>query len=230
MVAIGQCQCMPTCRLPPLKGLPFCKKHMNYCPRKAPLTGSEPKYNPKRYNKTRRIRESHNCFAYAFNHMDIPPKSECNEQRCTTPFHQPGRKSGFPKWGKVKGKRCPDLLARLFADVPGLKRTTFTRKCPKGSYKVLPVTDYNNDYHFYQQNSDGIWSHKPGATAVTRLDATGRLIYDPSLASRDYRDKGSDLNYKYACDFVCVPRRKHTFKRGGKHNRVSSKKRDHLPH
>ena len=215
MAPIARCQCLPSCKNPPLDGKPFCKIHMKSCPRKAPLSGSEVYYNPDRYNKTRRIRESHNCFAYAFNHLEIPPESECNENRCTTPFHQPGRKSGFPKWAKVNGKRCPDLLARLFADVPGLKRTTFTRKCPKGYYKVQPVTDDANDYHFYMQNADGYWSHKPGATAVTRFDATGRPIYDPQLASRDYRHRGSDLNYKHACDFICVPRSKHKFKRGG---------------
>lgn len=216
MVVHEQCQCMPSCHGVPLPGQPFCKKHMHYCPRKAPLTGNEPLYNPDIYNRTRRIRDSHNCFAYAFNHIEVPPETECNETTCITPFHQPGRKSGFPKWSKVKGKRCPDLMARLYADVPGLTRSTFTRKCPKGSSKIALVVDPQEDYHFYRQDKDGFWSHKPGGTAVKRTDATGRIIYDPALASRNYTRRNNRLNYKEFCGYLCAPRRKHTFKRGGK--------------
>ena len=35
-----------------------------------------------------------------------------------------------------------------------------------GEYAVLLVVDPNNDYHWYRQDSDGTWSHKPGATKV----------------------------------------------------------------
>lgn len=215
MKAEARCQCVPSCRLPPLPGMPFCRKHIKYCPRKAPLSGSEILYDPNRYNKTRRICRSHNCFAYAFDHIEVPPETECNNNICTTQFHQPGRQSGFPKWHHVKGKRCPDILARLYADVPGIKQTTFTRKCPKNMYKIIPVVDENEDYHFYKQDKDGFWSHKPGSTNVRRTDATGRLIYDPVLASRNYTQKGSRLNYKYTCPYLCIPRTRHTFKRGG---------------
>lgn len=210
-----RCQCMASCKGAPLPGLPFCKKHLFKCPRVSPLSGSEPEYKPEIYNKTRRVRDSHNCFAYAFNHLEIPPESECNEKACSTPFHQPGRRAGFPKWHEIKGKRCPDLLARILAEVPGAKPTTFTRKCPRNSYKIAYVTSPKEDYHFYRKDKGRWWSHKPGSTDVKQTDATGRLIYDPELASRDYRDKHGRLNYSSFCGYLCIPRRTHKFKRGG---------------
>jgi hypothetical protein len=226
----GKCQCTPSCRRKPLPGSPFCKVHSRFCPRKSPLTGFEPVYQPLKYNGTRRIRDSHNCFAYAFDHVELPPESECNETQCSTPFHQPGRKSGYPKWHKTRGKRCPDLLARLRADIPGIRTAKFEEKCPTGTSKIALVIApdkcgngvtrrrkckslKNGDYHFYRQDSNGMWSHKPGSTAVTPLDATGRPIYDPAIASRDY---GSRLNYKYFCSYLCAPKKKLTFKRGGR--------------
>lgn len=211
---VVQCQCSSSCKNPALDNLPFCKKHLYYCPRKAPLSGSEPDFNPPRYNKYRGIKESHNCFAYAFNYLNLPKNKNCTRNSCSIPFPQPGRASGYPKWSKVKGKRCPDLLARLMGDVPGLKLSTFEGKCPAGSYKIAPVTDEDEDYHFYRQDSNGFWSHKPGSTNVTHLDATGRQIYDPKLAVRQYSNSG--LNYDKFCGYLCVPaNKKHHFKRGG---------------
>lgn len=227
---VAKCQCTPTCRRKPAAGSPFCKLHSRFCPRKSPMTGAEPAYEPLKYNGTRRIRESHNCFAYAFDHVEVPPESECNESECTTQFHQPGRKSGYPKWSKTRGKRCPDLLARLRADIPGIRAAKFDERCPAGTSKIALVVApdkrkcsrrrqdscpslKNGDYHFYRQDATGMWSHKPGGTAVTALDATGRPIYDPAIASRDY---GSRLNYKYFCSYLCAPKhRRLTFKRGG---------------
>lgn len=224
MTARARCQCMSTCMAPPLMGLPFCKNHMNKCPRISPSSESDPVYNPLTYNTTKRIRRSHNCFAYAFNHMDIPPESDCNESGCNMPFHQPGRKSGFPTWDSVKGQRCPDILARIMADVPGVTRSTFTQKCPKGSSKIAYVTAPYRDYHFYRKDKGRLWSHKPGASHVTQVDALGHLIYDPKLAARDYSKTDGLLNYSNFCGYVCAPRQKHKFKRGGSSTRKKAKK------
>ena len=219
----ARCQCMASCKNPPLDNSPFCAEHIKFCPRRAPLSGSEPDFNPARYNKHKGIKEAHNCFAYAFDYLKLPKTAKCTRNSCPIPFPQPGRASGYPKWSKVKGKRCPDLLARLMGDVPGIKLSTFEAKCPDGMYKISPVADEDEDYHFYRQDSNGFWSHKPGATDVTHLDATKRPIYDPRLASRNYLDSG--LNYDRFCAYMCVPAtRKHRFKRGGK--RSDSKRSD----
>jgi hypothetical protein len=190
---------------------------------KAPLSGYEPVYDPSRYNGKFPVKDSHNCFAYAFNVMDMPPPELCNEKECNVPFHQPGRKSGYPRWSEVPDKRCPDLIGRLKGDVPGLTLSSFTRRCPRGTRKIAVVVDPDDDYHFYRQDkprkgSGGVslWSHKPGGTNVTDLDASGRPIYNPELADRDYSKKGSHLNYTHFCSFMCVPHKKsHRFKRGG---------------
>ena len=60
--------------------------------------------------------------------------------------------------------------------------------CPTGTYKVALVVS-DNDYHWYRQDSDGFWSHKPGRTEVTRKDSGEELIIDPQIADRgDYYD------------------------------------------
>lgn len=53
-----------------------------------------------------------------------------------------------------------------------------------GAYKVALVIAPNLDYHWYRQDSDGLWSHKPGTTPVTRLDNSNNLIIDPQTANR----------------------------------------------
>ena len=220
-----RCQCDPLCQLVPESGKPFCKQHMVYCPNRAPLSGSEPFYGSEKYNNTIEMQDSHNCFAYAVDYVDIPDKSKCNKKGCDVPFHQPGRKSGYPKWSKVNGKRCPDLIGRLKGDIPSMYRTNFTKRCKRGFNKIALVVDPKSDYHFYRQDSDGMWSHKPGGTKVTRLDASKQPIYNPELADRDYT-KDSGLNYKEFCSFVCVPKRTQRLKRGG--SRSSTKRRHRL--
>ena len=36
------------------------------------------------------------------------------------------------------------------------------------------VVDRGNTFHFYRQNKDGTWSHKPGVLPVTNKDASGK--------------------------------------------------------
>jgi hypothetical protein len=238
----AQCQCDISCKGTPLPGSAFCKKHFKRCPIKSPLSGYEPDFNPDKYNRTRKMRESHNCFAYAFDHVEKPGDSECNEEECNVAFHQPGRKSGFPKWSEARGKRCPDIFARLRADAGKISSSSFTHKCPTGTSKIALVvapdlcgneetktapckSSKTGDYHFYRQDSNGWWSHKPGGTDVTNKDSEGRPIWNPELAGRDYRTLPEDtLNYKYFCNYMCVPRKtKFVFKRGGKLNRKTYK-------
>jgi hypothetical protein len=110
-------------------------------------------------------------------------------------------------------------------DVPGSKLTTFEAKCPAGKRKIALVADEDEDYHFYRQDSNGYWSHKPGATDVTHIDATGRPIYDPQIASKLYPDSG--LHYDQFCGYMCAPKHKKLhFKRGGHTKKRKSKRRN----
>jgi len=74
--------------------------------------------------------------------------------------------------------------------------------------KIALVVHPGEDYHFYREDDDGLWSHKDGSNPVKRYDADGNLIWNPRTAARDYRKNGSYLNYKDFCGFWCVPRRR----------------------
>jgi hypothetical protein len=195
-----RCQCTTSCRRRSLPGSAFCDIHANGCPRVSPLTGYEPPSEYDKYNKDPNIRESHNCFAFAFGMYD--PKANAEDS-----FHQPGVFAGFPSFRKTRRKTCPDMLARLFGDMPSLKMSSFSEKCPAGTSKIALGVDARSDYHFWRQRAgDGYWDHKPGSTPVISKDAFDRPIYDPALASRNYTKKGSRLNYNRFCGYLCAPR------------------------
>lgn len=118
------------------------------------------------------------------------------------------------------------MVGRLLGDNPTMKLSSFTGKCPARTSKIALVVDADEDYHFFRQDSNGMWSHKPGGTPVTNVDADGRLIYDPKLANRNYDKKGSKLNYDIFCSYMCVPRdRPLSLKVGGAKRRFLTRKR-----
>lgn len=48
------------------------------------------------------------------------------------------------------------------------------------------------DYHWYRQNPDGTWSHKPGKTEVRDWDYDGNPILDPEHSNRRSATEISD--------------------------------------
>jgi hypothetical protein len=226
-----RCQYDLSCTNPTLIGKsPFCKVHAKqgpFCSRTGqkmckgrPLSGWEPNYMPSFFNGIKNIQYNHNCFAYAFDVLDPPSEKECIQKdgTCIRPFHQPGYASGKGKIGDKK--YCPEFLVRLKGDMPDIDEIEFTDPCKQGFSKIAIVIDPNNDYHFYRQDSNGLWSHKPGGQAVTNLDASNKLIFNPELCNRDYRKPGDNdptqLNYSIFCSFLQVPRNKRVHaKRGG---------------
>lgn len=215
-----RCQCDPNCNLPPLEKSAFCIKHQQ-CANFSPLTGYEPSFEPAIWN-TPKVKPTHNCFAYAYQFLDIPSTEKCTNESCPLAFPQPGRASGYPKWSKVKGKRCPDIIARALGDVPGSIRTTFKNKCPKGMRKIAFIADPKEDYHVLRQDKTGKWSHKPGGTEVKDVDASGRPIVNPELANFYYPDSG--LDYTKFCSFLCIPAtKKFKLKRTGGKRRTKKR-------
>lgn len=206
----------------------MCSYHLKAgCPRKSPLSGFEPKYEPDRWNARRSIRETHNCFAYAMNIHDPKQVKDCEKSKnCDVPFHQPGSASGHNRFKSERDKTCSEMVARILGDNPSIRITTFGAKCPAGSSKAAIVVDPKEDYHFFRQDTNGYWSHKPGGTAVTNKDSSGRPIYDPQLANRDYRATGGRLNYNKFCSYFCVPRlRELHLKVGGRRYMLTKKNR-----
>ena len=111
------------------------------------------------------------------------------------------------------------MVARILGDNPTMRIVRFQQKCPAHTSKIAIVVDKDEDYHFYRQDSNGMWSHKPGGTAVTDKDADGRPIYDPKLTNRNYDGKGSKLNYDIFCSYFCVPRDRPLYLKIGGHRR-----------
>jgi hypothetical protein len=186
----------------------FCAYHEKYgCSRKSPLSGYEPKFEPEHWNNRREIRETHNCFAYAMNINDPKQIIDCQKDKdCNVPFHQPGSASGHNGFSSSRKKTCSEMVARILGDNPGIRMIDFTEQCPAETSKIAIVVDPKEDYHFFRQDTNGLWSHKPGGTAVTDKDSSGRPIYDPKLANRNYLAGGGHLNYNMFCSYLCVPR------------------------
>ena len=205
----NQCQCTSSCTRKALPNSPFCVIHSkeNACTRTSPLSGYEPDYKPDHWNNNFKIKETHNCFAYAFNVNDPKQIVKCKDANCDSPFHQPGMASGYDKFNSENPKTCPNMSARLFGDNNNIKMTTFTEICPAGRSKIALIVDEDEDYHFLRQDSNSLFSHKPGARKVTNKDASGKLIYDPALADYNYKKNANGyLNYDNFCGYMCVPR------------------------
>jgi hypothetical protein len=122
-------------------------------------------------------------------------------------YHQPGGTKGLSKALRdSKGRQCAVVEKLMMMDVPDIRRTTFKARCRRGTSKIGLVVHPGEDYHYYRQDKDGWWSHKDGANPVKRYDAEGEPIWDPKTAARDYRPRGSFLNYTDFCGYYCVPR------------------------
>jgi hypothetical protein len=51
-------------------------------------------------------------------------------------------------------------------------------------YDAVDGVVYVNDYHWYRQDDDGSWSHKPGHAIARNTDASGNPIANPETANR----------------------------------------------
>ena len=152
------------------------------------------------------------------NIMDPRQIKACEDDPdCNVPYHQPGAAAGYPSFRESELKSCPEMTARIRGENPTVSPIHFEGLCPYGTSKIALAVDPNEDYHFWRQDSNGYWSHKPGGTKVTNKDASNRLIYDPKISDRNFSDASSELDYTDFCSFYCVPRARALFlKIGGK--------------
>jgi hypothetical protein len=166
-------------------------------PKLLPRSGYEPKYRGEEWSRDARIQATHNCYSYFLDDLRVYP-------RAGKP--QPGLYAMGP--GYNNAVTCESVKKRVLADNPRHVITWSLEKakdkCPKGHYKgFLAVNSWGQDYHFYRQDSDGTWSHKPGGTAVSRTDASRKRIYNPATADRMYGKQGG-IDYDKPCTFFCV--------------------------
>jgi RHS repeat-associated protein len=144
-----------------------------------------PDYNPSAWNDPT-TQYSNNCFSYACNRPGPRPGP-------TKP--QPGAGTTVPL-DPAKGGDCASVMASARAS--GLTDPDSSGKCPCNYHLVrLYTTDnYKNsknpDYHWYRQDSNGLWSSKHGYLPV------GPQIPDPDA---DARASG----YDKTCGSMCAP-------------------------
>lgn len=167
-----------------------------------PLSGSEPHYNPKKWNDDIDDRYNHNCYAYFLDDLIH------NRPKRPQPGHVDPNMSIFKKQDYTR----EEITRRAIYDNPSIYCTDPEATCEKGYYKGALVIDRYNNYHWLLQNSNGYWSHKPGQLPVTNTDADKKPIKDPRKANLlyDNSDKGYTLFYSDIGPFFCVPNTKET--------------------
>ncbi|HMK59808.1 MAG TPA: hypothetical protein VK452_01515 [Dissulfurispiraceae bacterium] len=139
-----------------------------------------PAYSPAFWNDSGTVQFNNNCYNYG------------NNKRTDT-FAQPGRRSGhYPN-----PMACSNVAAAAVSD--GIEPLPASGVCPSGKDKIGLVVDPGTDYHWYRLGSNGMWSHKPGGTQATNLDASGNTISNPETANRC----SGWLCYTDFCGYFC---------------------------
>lgn len=136
-----------------------------------------PIYEPSWWNVSTR-QPYNNCYNYSTNYR-------------TDTFAQPGRAAGSMYTGLDCSAVTSAAVRDELIDTPGADN-----KCPEEGHLVALVIWPGWDYHWYRKGRDGLWSHKPGGTAVTDLDNSGSTISDPRTADRG--------GYTSFCTFMVV--------------------------
>ena len=149
-----------------------------------PATSSHPPYEPARWNK-QPVKGSTNCYAYAANDPDGHPPGK----------PQPGEHCGHP----ATAVSCPEVSRASKCD--GMLAAPDPPTPKPGYYPVALVCDPGVDYHWYRQDDNGNWSHKPGSTDATNVDASGNPVTNPKTANRNY----GGVNYSQFCGYFYVP-------------------------
>ena len=138
----------------------------------------KPRYVPEFWNTMdSNVKDYTNCYSYAFDKYEVGADKKL----------QPGELST----GKFGSYDCNEILKKLREDYKmyNIVQVEKHTKLPCNHYKIALVIDDEGDeqdYHFYRQDLDGYWSHKPGKEEVRRVDASGKLITDPEASTANF--------------------------------------------
>lgn len=133
-------------------------------------TWSTPAYDPGYWN-TIHVQPYNNCYGYANNVL-------------RNRHAQPGYGAGYNS-APAQQFECiytANLVAGALAD--GLEPTDAWSTSPTGKTKLALVIWPGRDYHWYRQDSNGLWSHKQSYLPATNLDFSNNLISNPETANR----------------------------------------------
>lgn len=163
-----------------------------------PTSGYEVAYEPERWNDGGAIQYTTNCYAYSVNLQRHPISGAPFPLPIGNYCLQPGELSGQnidygialdpSDEGRTIIGMCKDDADAIYGTFEPIGRF---EAAPEGTYKVALVIAPGMDYHWYRQNPDGTWSHKPGQYPVRNTDdfnwyPYGETIIDPLLADRGY--------------------------------------------
>ena len=155
-----------------------------------PLSGYELDYDE---NTWMGMGQRANCYGYALNSQVIPRTND-------TFYGLPGAYSNtnLNSFGKDDMKRAVlnDFAKYNFTYGANLifKEVGKYEILPEGTYRVALVSG-SFDFHWYRQDSDGYWSHKPGTDVVRRTDDIGNLIVDPEVCAKNTNMYPNFLGY-----------------------------------
>lgn len=169
-----------------------------------PLSGSEPEFCKWLWSGKPEYIHSNNCYAYASNQFRFfrPAKAMPGYNRKTiTKQNDTGIE------GLYNNMDCNLLTKAVLRDAgDGYVCKDLYERCKKGKYKIIMVVSKSTtmeDFHFYRQDADGLWSHKQGwGFGPTKLDASGKLIVDPVTSDRNF----GMINYEKVCCAMCIPK------------------------
>ena len=159
-----------------------------------------------------------NCYSYAFNYVEYGSEKL-----------QPGEIHGK----KYNSTTCKEIIKKMRNDYVNetIEDITLNEPLPKDRYKIALFIDPdkgkgkekdkdkgkekdNQDYHFYRQDCNGAWSHKPGTNDATNQDANGDAITNPEESDRNYKKQcemgdsnecGEEHNYSLFCGYFSIP-------------------------
>jgi hypothetical protein len=157
-------------------------------------------------------KENTNCYAYAFNMLVNP----LTQEKFPINGMQPGMLSGqfdaekistdaqaYYSYmeimsGTAEGNKKLVSMITADANAVGLDFLSYDESLTGGYAVALAVRPDMPDYHWYRDNGDGTWSHKPGRTLATDreflgYDGTGAIKYGEKIT--DPKDAASKSGY-----------------------------------
>jgi len=150
--------------------------------------GGAPAYDPAYWNNPT-YQRCNNCYNYG---CDIR----------TDTFAQPGYAHGISL--SLANLNCTDVGNAAIADGLAPQPEKICKGC---THLVALVIAPGDDYHWYRLDDNGRWSHKPGGSPATDLDASGNQIADPETADRYYSGPDYTLDYNTFCTYYCVDKK-----------------------
>ena len=169
------------------------------CPAKL-ARPDNPKYEPALWNDGGAIQESTNCYAYAMDSRSGHPaggRPQPGDTSATSTAYPVICASttkavvadGAPD-AILAAPRCPYNQQRQQPppDRAGYYLVALVVTSKPDGYDSVDGVVYSNDYHWYRQDDDGTWSHKPGHDVVRNVDAAKLPITNPETAVRRSSD------------------------------------------